>query len=546
MYLLDVLEFHDYNWEDIVTPIQVNELARLLKLAKYLENKTDYLVNGFRNGFDLGYWGPKCRKDTSANIPFKKGVASPLEMWNKIMKEVGERRYAGPFKDLPTQYYMQSPIGLVPKAGGKKRLIFHLSFDFGQQDCQQSFNWHTPEHLCSVKYQDLDEAVRKSLQLLKAMNATTLCYAKSECSNAFRIVPASRLVRFVLFMKAQHPVTSEWFYFIDKCLPFGVSISCAIFQSFLDALKHLTEWKISCTLYVIPILNNYLDDFLFIAITITGCNQMVEQFLIISKMVGCPISMEKTEWGTPILTFLGLLLNVKSLTLAIPLEKRNKAHEMVSRAIQKKKLTIKEIQKMTGLLNFLNRAIVPGRAFTQAMYAKLRVNNKKLKSHHHVSLNKEYIQDCRVWVTFLANTTNIKLCQPFIDLQAGESYQLTNFHSDASKSRILGMGAVFQDSWVFGLWPEKFIEICDPSIEFLELYALTVAIVAWQNTPELKNRRVVLFCDNEAVMHMVNQSSLSCLQCMKLIRILTLGDINFNRRIKSTISEVRKIFSQIL
>ena len=35
------------------------------------------------------------------------------------MKEVKEGRYAGPFKDNPYKYYIQSPIGLVPKDNGK-------------------------------------------------------------------------------------------------------------------------------------------------------------------------------------------------------------------------------------------------------------------------------------------------------------------------------------------------------------------------------------------------------------------------------------------
>ena len=40
------------------------------------------------------------------------------------------------------------------------------------------------------------------------------------------------------------------------------------------------------------------------------------------------------------------------------------------------------------------------------------------------------------------------------------------------------------------------------------------------------------FCDNEAVMHMVNKFASSCPQCMKLIRVLALQGIRFNRCIK--------------
>ena len=31
------------------------------------------------------------------------------------MKEVRDKRYAGPFSDIPCNHFIQSPIGLVPK-----------------------------------------------------------------------------------------------------------------------------------------------------------------------------------------------------------------------------------------------------------------------------------------------------------------------------------------------------------------------------------------------------------------------------------------------
>ena len=52
------------------------------------------------------------------------------------MKEVQVGRFAGPsdLDNLPFDSFIQSPVGLVPKAGNKTRLIFHLSFDFGMEN----------------------------------------------------------------------------------------------------------------------------------------------------------------------------------------------------------------------------------------------------------------------------------------------------------------------------------------------------------------------------------------------------------------------------
>ena len=190
-------------------------------------------------------------------------------------------------------------------------------------------------------------------------------------------------------------------------------------------------------------------------------------------------------------------------------------------AIDNKKVTIKFVQQLTGTLNFLNRAIIPGHAFTRCMYSKLTgKNGKQLKQHHHVYLNADFLQDCWVWVQFLkeAERNEKGICRPFIDFPLIEETMTTlNFFSDASKKTTFGIGAVYNNHWIFGQWPENFIIKCDPSIEFLELYRLTLALYTWRDYSELNNGRICIYCDNQAVQHMVNNLASSCVQCMKLI-----------------------------
>ena len=86
------------------------------------------------------------------NLPFT--IGTPVILWNKVMDEVELGRYAGPFEEIPyTDNFVQSPIGLVPKDGGKTRLIFHLSYRF--KSGGESINYWMLEELCSVKYNDL-------------------------------------------------------------------------------------------------------------------------------------------------------------------------------------------------------------------------------------------------------------------------------------------------------------------------------------------------------------------------------------------------------
>ena len=97
--------------------------------------------------------------------------------------------------------------------------------------------------------------------------------------------------------------------------------------------------------------------------------------------------------------------------------------------VDRKKTTIKQIQVLTGYLNFLTRAIFPGRTFTRCMYAKCAQmkqgkNQKKLLPHHHVKVDEEFKFDCQVWITFLTHFRDNAVCCPMDDLDK------TTLHAD--------------------------------------------------------------------------------------------------------------------
>ena len=128
-----------------MTPVNPDVLERLLKLTNYDPVESQFLVQGFRRGFPLGYTGPSKRRDTSNNIPLSVGTEE--DIWEKVMKEVEVGRYSRPYceNNLPYKYFVQSPIGLVPKAGKQLCLIFHLSYDF--KSGEKSINHWIPEEI---------------------------------------------------------------------------------------------------------------------------------------------------------------------------------------------------------------------------------------------------------------------------------------------------------------------------------------------------------------------------------------------------------------
>ena len=75
-------------------------------------------------------------------------------------------------------------------------------------------------------------------------------------------------------------------------------------------------------------------------------------------------------------------------------------------------------------------------------------------------------------------------------------------YSDALRNFELGFGAYCDTEWTYGQWDRLFMERYEPSIEYLELYALLIGVLNWSRL--FKNRCIILFCDNQSVVFMVN------------------------------------------
>ena len=118
-------------------------------------------------------------------------------------------------------------------------------------------------------------------------------------------------------MQATNPENGKTMFFCDKCLPFGSSISCSHFQCFLNALKHILEYILGQK----DVIVNYLDDFLFIGVSVKDCNKMVRSFIKLCKQLGVPIAEEKTEWGSMKMISLGILIDGENQVLSIPEDK---------------------------------------------------------------------------------------------------------------------------------------------------------------------------------------------------------------------------------
>ena len=184
-------------------------------------------------------------------------------------------------------------------------------------------------------------------------------------------------------------------------------------------------------------------------------------------------------------------------------------------------MTLLQLQQLTDFLNFLCRCVVPGRAFVRRLYA-LGANDNLL-THHYNRISAECRMDILIWRRFL--TDPLIFCRSFLGCfeQTAEDIAV---YSDASGAVGKGFGAYCGSWWTYEVWNRKWMAQEEPSIEDLELYAVTVGVLLWIN--KFKNARLLLHCDNESVCKMINKSSSGCKNCMVLLRILVLECLRQN------------------
>ena len=119
---VEPLYYTNFDLINVVTSVDADMLGKLLEQSNYDERETEFLVKGFKSGFELGYCGKK--HDIQCRAPnLKLRVGNETILWNKIMKEVKLKRYAGPYRHPLFTDFTQSPVGLVPKSNGDISLV---------------------------------------------------------------------------------------------------------------------------------------------------------------------------------------------------------------------------------------------------------------------------------------------------------------------------------------------------------------------------------------------------------------------------------------
>ena len=460
-------------------------------LCGYDSALTSVLCAGFTFGFPLHFRGDRISFFATNLISAQQ---NPEIVSAKISKELAAGRLAGPFDTPPFPNFRVSPLGVVPKkAPGEYRLIHHLSFPRGA-----SVNDGISTEDASVQYARVDDTVAMIKHLGQG------CFlAKTDIKSAFRIIPILPTDYDLLGIFWQGK------YYYDRVMPMGCASPCRTFEIFSTAIEWVAKKHLS-----MPHFIHILDDYLMAAPTFHQCRINLDHFLSLCTYLGVPMAPEKTVSPETVLAFAGIELDTLRMEARLPPDKTAKCQTLISTFLRRKKVTLREIQSLLGLLNFACSVVVPGRAFLR----RLIDLTKGVKfPHHFIRLNKSSKADLALWQSFLDDFNGRSF---FLNDAWHDSLSL-NLYTDAAGS--LGYGGIFGSEWFFGAWPDEWKQL---NITISEFYPIVLSVLLFGD--KMRNQRITFFTDNAALVDIINKATSRDATVMVFVRRLVLACLNFN------------------
>ena len=179
-----------------------------------------------------------------------------------------------------------------------------------------------------------------------------------------------------------------------------------------------------------------------------------------------------------------------------------------------KKITLRELQSLIGLLNFTCSVIVHGQTFLRRLI-DLTVGVKCPR--YFIPLNQETKSDLKLWHTFLESYNGRSF---FLDYNWPSSTKL-HLYTDAPGS--LGYGTVFGSHWLYGQSPSNWL---GHNIIVLEMFPIVISLSIWVS--ELANKCVLFHTDNLGLVDIINKKTMKDNKLLVLLRELVLQCLKHN------------------
>ena len=418
------------------------------------------LLSDIRQGCNIGYMGPHFAY-TAHNL--QSAFVNPSILDDALHSECTQTRILGPFNAPPLPNLRCSGLGIVPKHDGGWRTIYHLSAPVG-------FSIHDfiDPSAYTLNYCTVDDAY----SIVNKLGPGTLL-SKIDLKNAFRLIPVRPADWNLLgiFWRGN--------YYVDTCLLFGLRSAPSIFNHLASAIHWILQYN-----YSVRYLLHYLDDFLTAGPPGSPeCQQNLDSMLQLCHRINAPIKLEKVVSPTTQITFLGIVIDMSSMTASISEERKSAIlSELQSFTNSKKrKRTKRQLLSLIGKLSFACKVVPAGQIFLRRL---IDLSTTVQHLHHRLPITQEAHRDLAWWQEFLPTWSGTSL---ILDDHWTPSPEMELF-TDASGTQ--GWGAFWNGRWLQSQWTE-----CQATMPIVwkELYAIVCAVHSWGH---LWTKQKILQCSS--------------------------------------------------
>lgn len=479
-----VISSGKHNFEGCKIPVNHHVDTGFMRRMLGAEYNDLLVCDLLKYGFPIGYkdkgivfeakpvW--KYKNHSGANL-------YPQEINEYLRKECESECVVGPFKKNPFSSELKvSPLNSVPKKGTtERRVILDLSMPAGAavNDCVDK-DEYLGERV-NLVFPRVDDFVK----LVKAKGPGCLMF-KKDLRKAYRqisICPGD--YHLVAFCWQKH-------IFCDTVLSMGLRSAAAICQRVTTAVCYMMLVIGVCVL-------NYLDDLAGVE-TRDRAGFAYECLGQVLRKSGLKESVDKAAAPSEIMTFLGVQFNSITMTVEVTPERLVEIGQLVKVWLQKREASLRELQSLVGKLNFVAACVRAGRVFISRLLKWLKELYGR-SPHACVRIPDFVKKDLEWWNRFLCKYNGISV---MYDDKWSRPDGI--FQSDAC---LQGCGGYCEGKFFHIEFPDYVLDK-KYSIASLEFLSIILCLKLWGS--RFKGKKVLVYCDNEAVCHVLNTGKARC------------------------------------
>jgi len=371
----------------------------------------------------------------------------------------------------------------------KIRVINDLSWPPGE-----SVNDFISKENSAVQYITIDDAVAR----VKSLGRNCLI-CKLDLADAYKSIVVRPADWHLLGTTWDHNNGVRDFY-IDHVLPFGLRSSAQLFNLFATALEFCMLQQGTTH------ASHYLDDYMSSGRPDSDeCANNLKIMISTCEYLGMEVNFNKVVEPATTMEFLGIVIDTNRLELRMSQERLDDVIQELTSWKERGSGIKRDLLSLLGKLVFLCRIVRPGRIFLRRLF---NLTSKLRYLHHRIKLTIQARKDIDWWLRFVLQWNKRSMFYED-DWITSPKIELA---TDASN---LGYGGVLGHQWFMAPVTPSQKEL---TIAWRELYAIIIACTIWG--PSFSQKRLIIYCDNLAIVFSVNAGSSKCPKIMALIRVL--------------------------